>query len=140
MQVTVKATADMQFSATAPNGTVCALGASQAVGGDGSGFRPMELLLASLASCSAIDAVLILKKMQVAFSHIDIEVQGERVEGTPSPYKTIHILFKVRKADAANLAKAQKAVGLSVEKYCSVGSSLDPNIKVTHQTVIDDGE
>lgn len=137
MQVTVKATSDMQFSATAPNGTVCALGASQAVGGDGSGFRPMELLLASLASCSAIDAVLILKKMQVAFSHIDIEVKGERVEGTPSPYKTVHILFKVRQADPANLAKAQKAVSLSVEKYCSVGSSLDPKIQVTHETVIE---
>jgi putative redox protein len=138
MQVTVKATSDMKFTATAPNGTVCALGASQAVGGDGTGFRPMELLLGALASCSAIDAVLILKKMQVAFSHIDIEVQGERVEGNPSPYKTIGITFKVRGADPAHLAKAQKAVSLSVEKYCSVGSSLDPNIKVSHQTVIED--
>jgi putative redox protein len=138
MKVSVKATPDMRFSATAPNGAIAPLGASEAVGGDGSGFRPMELLLASVASCSAIDAVIILKKMQVAFSHIDIDVEGERVEGTPSPFKTVDITFKIRGAQPESLPKAEKAVSLSVEKYCSVASSLDPKILVAHHTVITD--
>jgi putative redox protein len=134
----MKATPDMKFSATAPNGAVAPLGASEAVGGDGTGFRPMELLLASVASCSAIDAVIILKKMQVAFTHIDIEVEGERIDGTPAPFKTVDITFKVRGAKPENLPKAEKAIALSVEKYCSVASSLDPKILVAHHTLVTD--
>lgn len=138
MKVSVKATSDMKFSATAANGSIAPLGASETVGGDGTGFRPMELLLASVASCSAIDAVLILKKMQVVFTHIDIEVEGERIDATPAPFKTIDITFKVRGAQPESLPKAEKAVSLSVEKYCSVASSLDPTILVAHHTVISD--
>ncbi len=136
MLVQVRATPDMKFSATAPNGAVAPIGAGEKVGGDGTGFRPMELLLASMASCAVIDTVLILKKMQVAFHHIDIEIQGERVDATPAPFSNIELRFLVRGADPANLAKAEKAVSLSVEKYCSVAASLDPEIAVKHKTEI----
>jgi putative redox protein len=136
MQVSVTASPDMKFSAVSENGAICPIGASEAVGGDGSGFRPMQLLLGAMASCAVIDTVLILKKMKIEFSRIDITVNGERSEGTPSPFKSIDLRFKVIGADLSNLSKAEKAVALSVEKYCSVAASLDPKIVVKHHTEI----
>jgi len=132
MQVSVSATHDMKFQALAPNGTVCPIGASEKVGGDGSGFRPMELLLGAMASCAVIDTVLILKKMQVPFERIDIEVDGDRVDATPAPFSNITVKFQVKGASPDHLPKVEKAVKLSVEKYCSVAASLDPKIAIRH--------
>lgn len=101
------------------------------IGGQGKAMTPMENLLASVAACSALDVVPILKKQRQQLDDIEIKVTGNRhkVEEV-KPFKDIHIHFILKgKIDPK---KAEKAVALSVEKYCSVHASLDPNIRVTH--------
>ena len=50
-------------------------------GGNGSGFRPMQTLLAALAGCSSVDIISILKKQRQDLTNLKIEVDGKREEG-----------------------------------------------------------
>lgn len=137
MKVTISGTPDFRFQAKNEQGQVFDIGASKGIGGHEDGFRPMQLVLAAAGSCAGIDVVNILKKSRVQFSDLSIEVDGNRKEGaTPAPFTDIHVKFIVKGGKAEDLAKAEKASALGLEKYCSVAASLDPAIKVTHSTEI----
>lgn len=92
-------------------------------GGNGSGFRPMQTMLAALCGCSSVDVISILKKQRQELTDLKIEVDGEREEGKePSLWKEISVKFKL--TGAMEAAKAKRAVDLSIEKYCSVAETL----------------
>lgn len=92
-------------------------------GGNGSGFRPMQTMLAALCGCSSVDVISILKKQRQELTDLKIEVDGEREEGKePSLWKEISVKFKL--TGAMEEAKAKRAVDLSIEKYCSVAETL----------------
>jgi putative redox protein len=92
-------------------------------GGSGSGFRPMQSMLAALCGCSSVDVISILKKQRQEVSSLKIEVDGHREEGKePSLWKQIHLVFKME--GSIDLSKAKRAVDLSLEKYCSVAETL----------------
>ncbi|MDB5050149.1 MAG: peroxiredoxin [Fibrobacteres bacterium] len=136
MHVALTGTPDFKFKATAGNGYAFDIGASKSIGGDESGFRPMELVLAALAGCSGIDVVNILKKSRVDFTSMEIEVDGDRKDAVLAPFTNIQVTFKIH-GPGIDRAKAEKAVSLSLEKYCSVAASLDPAITVKAVTVLD---
>jgi putative redox protein len=137
MKVTLTGTPDFKFKAQAGNGYAFDIGASKSIGGDESGFRPMELVLAGVASCAGIDVVNILRKSRVEFTGMDIEVNGDRKpDAMPSPFTRIEITYKIH-GPGIDRAKAERAVSLALEKYCSVSASLDPAIEVTAKTVLD---
>src|SRR3954462_356249 len=92
--------------------------ASPEIGGTNQGMRPMQMLLAAMGGCSAIDVINILKKQKQNMQDIKITVTGEREkDAVPSLYTEVHAHFRL----FGNLDKdkANKAVTLSVEKYCS---------------------
>ena len=92
-------------------------------GGGNTGFRPMQLLLAALGSCSAIDIISILKKQRQPIDQFKIEVKGEREPDViPSLWKEVSITFYL--TGNMDLEKAKKAADLSMEKYCSVAETL----------------
>lgn len=105
------------------------------IGGDGKAMTPMENLLASVAACGTLDVVPILKKQRQPLEDIEVRVTGNRhkVEEV-NPFKNIHMHFILK--GAIDPKKAEKAVSLSVEKYCSVSASLDPAIEITHSLEI----
>ncbi len=95
---------------------------SEESGGSNYGFRPMQLLLSALGTCSAIDMIAILKKQKQTIQQFQITVEGEREEGKiPSLWKAITVLFTIQGVDKD---KAEKAAFLSMEKYCSVAETL----------------
>ncbi len=95
----------------------------------------MQLLLAAVGSCSAIDLVSILKKQKQVIEHFDIEVQGDRESVEQhSIWKNIHIVFKLN--GAITPEKALKAAQLSMEKYCSVSKILEPSAQITYQVIV----
>ena len=101
-------------------------------GGQGAGFGPMQMLLAALGGCSSIDVVSILKKQRQPLADLKITITGEREPGAiPSLYQTVHAHFKLfGKIDPD---KAEKAVALSIDKYCSVAMTLRKSgAKITH--------
>ena len=92
-------------------------------GGNGSGFRPMQSLLAALAGCSSVDIISILKKQRQELTNIKIDVDGKREEGKePALWKEVDIKFILE--GEIEESKAKRAVDLSLEKYCSVAETL----------------
>ena len=96
---------------------------------------PMLTLLLAAAACTAADVVVILQKMRVVLHEVRIEASGLRREQEPRRYTGIHLEYHL-KGDGLDLAKARRAVDLSITKYCSVVSSLAPDIRVTHEVVL----
>jgi putative redox protein len=84
------------------------------------GVRPKALILSSLAGCTAIDVVELLKKMRVEFSDFGIKVTGELTEEHPTTYHTVILTYAVKLADAGDRDKVEKAINLSQQKYCGV--------------------
>ncbi len=136
MKISLHGTPDFRFEARSPdNGYAFSIGASKSIGGDESGFRPMQVMLASLGGCAGIDVINILKKQRVDFDTVDVGVEGDREAGKePSPFTRVKLTFTVTGRGVAQ-AKVEKAVTLSVEKYCSALASLDPAIVVQTEAV-----
>lgn len=109
--------------------------AAPAIGGQGMGLRPMEMLLASLGSCSAIDVILILKKQRQKLEDIRIDINAERVDvGNHSEFATIHLFFHLY--GEIKEQKARKAIELSLEDYCSVAQILNKTARITYDVDI----
>ncbi len=94
----------------------------EAIGGEGKGVRPMELVLMALGSCSVFDLTTILQKQRQEIEDIQVEVQGERRDEVPNIFTKIHISFLLK--GQIDELKAQKAAELAVKKYCSVHDML----------------
>jgi putative redox protein len=92
-------------------------------GGLNYGVRPMQTLLMSLAGCSAIDVISILKKQRQEIVDYKMTVSGEREAGKePSLWKSIVVEFHLY--GDIDPDKAARAVDLSINKYCSVSATL----------------
>lgn len=83
------------------------------------GFGPKALMLSSLAGCSGLDVVSLLKKMRAEVDDFKIEVTGELTEEHPKFYKKVKVDYHFTGGDLQP-EKIQKAVNLSVTKYCGV--------------------
>jgi putative redox protein len=88
---------------------------------------PTELLLSALAGCSAVDMVLMLKKRKKRISAFVIETEGTRREETPRFFTKIHCHYGITSPDVTE-EELYKVAQLSLEKYCSVASSLKSTI------------
>jgi putative redox protein len=119
------------FQVKNENGSVCTFDASVSMGGKNKGLTPMQLLASSLAGCMSIDVIMILNKQKVYPEVYMIEIVAKQKEGTPSPFESIHLIFKVDFSVDRN--KLERAIELSKEKYCSVSLSLNPIIQITHE-------
>ena len=97
------------------------------------GLSPKALLLAGLAGCSAVDVVEILHKMRVHFTSLQVLSEAEQTEEHPRVFKDITLTFIINAA-STELDKIQKAVDLSMEKYCGVAAMLRKNSAI-HATV-----
>jgi putative redox protein len=105
------------------------------IGGEGKGMRPMQLLLAAVGGCSAIDVILILKKQKQVIEDFEVEVEGEREKIEDySLFRDICLHFKFK--GKVDQEKAERAVKLSVDKYCSVSKTLEPTAKITYKVSV----
>jgi len=121
--VRVKWIDGMRFVATDSMGHSIVMDASKQVGGEGSGFSPLQLLLAALGGCTGIDIVDIMRKQRQRIDDLEILVSGERVEEPPRVYSNIRVEYRVKGKGVEERA-LKRAIRLSEEKYCSVGAML----------------
>lgn len=114
---------DYGFEATDAYGHTVQIDNSPEGGGTNFGVRPMQLVLMGLGGCSGIDVINILKKQRQTVEGFTMKLEGEREAGVePSLWKDITIVFQLR--GTIDTDKAQRAVDLSMEKYCSVAETL----------------
>lgn len=100
------------------------------VGGENTGIAPGRLLLISIAGCSAVDIVLLLKKFRQQLTGLEVFVKGEqRKEEYPYYFKKILLKYVVK---GKNLDEEQvkRAIRLSIEKYCSVRATIGDKTEV----------
>ncbi len=121
----------MALEAFNAKGNRVAIDASPDIGGQDQGVRPMELLLAGLGGCSGIDVMNILRKQKYSVEDLRIEVEAERdTDGTPALFRSIRVDFQYS-GDAPE-SKLERAVSLSMDKYCSVARILEQTARIEH--------
>lgn len=99
--------------------------------GEGSGPRPIELVLYALAGCTAMDVVSVLEKKRLDVRGVDIVASGvQREDDYPHYYETIELEYLVTGVDVPDEAVA-RAIELSQEKYCAVKGMLGPQVALT---------
>ncbi len=122
---------DMQFSGSATSGHSLTMDADDSFGGHNAGFRPMELLLVGFGGCTGMDVISILRKKRQPVTGLEINVRGERSDDHPRIYKEIHIEYVVKGKDVGKEA-VERAIALTLDKYCSVGAMLVKASRITH--------
>lgn len=95
------------------------------------GPSPMELVLIGTGGCSAYDVVSILEKGREPIEDVVVELDADRAEGTPAVFTRIHMHFIVT-GRGVNPVKVERAIQLSVEKYCSASAMMAKTAEVTH--------
>ena len=137
MQIDLKRVNDaVHFEASAASSTVkVQIDGSPAMGGQGLGVRPMELVLMALASCSSLDMVTILQKQRQNIEDFSIIAEGVRTDNIPNVFTSIHLTVNL-KGDI-DPVKAERAAELAIKKYCSVHDMLAAGgVDITYSVVI----
>jgi putative redox protein len=122
---------DMAFEAEV-NGFKIMLDAEPEVGGSNRGPRPKPLTLVSLAGCTGMDVISILRKMKVVPVYFNVAVEGELTDEHPKYYHKIRIIYEL-KGDRIEREKVEKAVNLSRERYCGVHELLRHGAEITDE-------
>lgn len=110
---------NMTFESTNPSGHSLKIDIAKEDGGDGNGYRPKALMLSSLAGCSGLDVAALIKKMKLDVEEFHIDTIANLTDEHPKFYDKVAVEYHFH---GANLKedKLQRAVDLSVEKYCGV--------------------
>ncbi|MFO0648688.1 MAG: OsmC family protein [Polyangiales bacterium] len=123
------------FEATNEDGQTCMIDGPPDLGGQGEGVRPMQMVLMGLAGCSALDVIHILEKQQrEPLGDLVVTVKGTRADAIPAVYTDIALHFEA--SGAIDPHKFERAVKLSMEKYCSVAKMLEKSATITFTTAI----
>ena len=116
------------------SGTICKIDSSKDIGGKNKGLTPMELLAGALAACISIDVLMILNKQHIEPKKYAVSVDATKKNSVPSPFEKIHLVFYID--TEIDLLKVERAIQLSIDKYCSVKASLNPEIKLSYEVII----
>ncbi|AJR03060.1 OsmC family protein [Siansivirga zeaxanthinifaciens] len=117
--ITTKWLGEMRFESTNPSGHNLFIDAGEENGGKGEGYRPKALMLSGLAGCSGLDVASLIKKMKLEVDDFKIEIEANLTEEHPKIYDKVIMAFHFYGSNLSE-KKLQKAVDLSVEKYCGV--------------------
>ncbi|MCB0556203.1 MAG: OsmC family protein [Phaeodactylibacter sp.] len=121
---------DFHLQATNESGVTLESDGAAEIGGHNKGLRPMQMVLAALGSCSAIDVIYMLRKLRQQLNDIKVTVTAEREKDkVPALFAEIHVHYIL--FGPIEEKKAEKAVNLSMEKLCSVKKLLEPTAKIS---------
>ncbi len=108
------------------------LDAKQEVGGEDKGPRPMEVLLVSLAGCTAMDVASILKKKRVNLQNMTVKINAEQAPQHPKYFTRIDVEFNFEGKDIKE-EDVKRAIELSKDKYCSVSVMLEGKAEISYR-------
>ncbi|MBN9457220.1 MAG: OsmC family protein [Bosea sp.] len=137
MKARAKWVEGMAFMGEAGSGHAVMMDGAPEYGGRNIGIRPMEMLLIGLAGCTGFDVVSILKKGREAVTGCEVEVEAERATTDPKVFTKIHLHYRITGRDLSR-AKAERAVTLSKEKYCSASIMLGATAEMSYALDVTD--
>lgn len=130
-QIEIQWKGKMLFNADTVGGSI-AIDADEKVGGEGKGVRPKALMLTSLAGCTGMDVVSLLKKMRAEVDDFKITVDAELTDEHPKYYHKVHLVYYFY-AKEFKKDKIEKAVKLSQERYCGVSEMFRKFADLTYE-------
>ena len=136
MRARIKWIEGVSFVAETGSGHAVVVDGSPDAGGRNLGPRPMELVLAGTAACTAFDVVWILKKARQPVADCTVDAEAERAPEEPKIFTRIHFKYRVSGINL-NPAQVERAVKLSKEKYCSATLMLAKTAEITYEIAID---
>lgn len=143
MKAKVEWKGGMSFVGSADSGFTVNLGGSPEVGGANDGFRPIELMAVSLAGCTGMDVISILKKKRQTVTDFEVRVDADRASEHPKVFTSAIIDYRVTGHDVDEKAVV-RAIQLSAERYCPANAMLRQAFPIKFRYQIfeenDDGE
>ena len=136
MKARIKWIEGVSFVAETESGHAILVDGAPEAGGRNLGARPMELVLAGTAACTAVDVVWILKKARQPVADCVVEAEAERAPVDPKVFTRIHLKYRVT-GNGLDPAQVQRAVKLSKEKYCSATLMLAKSAEISFEIAID---
>jgi len=124
--------APTRFDGTTEGGTATVMDSTPDQGGTGVGPSPMETVLMAMAGCTGMDVASILAKMRAPLDRLTIAIEADRATEHPKVFTKIHIRYQVRGVGLKR-EQVEKAVSLSLEKYCPVTAMLRKSAEVTYE-------
>jgi putative redox protein len=118
----------LRFVGAERSGYTVDLDATAAEGG-GSAPTPMELLLISLAGCSAMDVIAILRKKRQLVEHLEVRAHGQRSDEPPTVFTAIELEYIVHGSGIDRVAVG-RAIDLSRDRYCPVWAMLRTSVPI----------
>ena len=138
MQAFVNWDHGLSFTGTADSGFELPLGAAPGVGADDDGFRPLELMLVSLAGCTGMDVISILSKKRQEITGFRVDVEAERAEEHPKVFTAITVHYEITGREVDPKA-VERAIELSETRYCPAQAMLAKTAPVSHTyTILDE--
>ena len=129
MNINLKLISGCKFVGTNALGNTAIIEGPPDLGGKNEGVRPMEIILMGLAGCSSLDVLHILQKGKAEVLDLEVDVQAERANAIPAVFTKINLHFKAK--GNFTVEKLERAISLSMEKYCSVTKMLESTVKIT---------
>lgn len=134
-KITSRWISNMLFESDNPTGQKVLMDTSPENGGNNEGLGPKAMMLSALAGCTGLDVISILKSMRSEIEALQIEVEASLTDEHPKIYKDVTITYTV-KPGKTTTDKIERAINLSVEKYCGVMEMFRKFAKVQHKIVI----
>ena len=134
--ITTKWLSDLAFEAEV-DGHKIYMDSSMEHGGKNTGPRPKPLMMIALAGCTGMDVASILKKMKVDFEEFSVEVEGDITEDHPKRFEEMKVIYRFKGKDI-NRKNVEKAVNLSVTRYCGVSANYEKAFPITHKIIIEE--
>jgi putative redox protein len=129
---------DLYFTAVPDSGCVVHMESSPPEGKARRGASPMELLMISLAGCTAMDVVSILRKKRQNLTGFEIRIHGDRAADHPKTFTDFELEYIVRGVNI-DPAAVERSIELSTETYCSVHAMLHKAATIrTRYTIIEE--
>lgn len=120
----------VHLEATNEQGIVVHMDGSPEIGGEDLGARPMQLILMALGGCTSMDMLSMLAKMREDVTSYKVTVNAERATEHPMVFTKIHVHYIL--AGKLKKENVEKAINLSMDKYCSVTHMLNKTATITH--------
>lgn len=132
MNARIKWLDNMSFVGESGSGHSVVMDGAPEHGGRDLGVRPMEMVLLGLGGCSAFDVIKILKKSRQDVTDCEIKIEAKRSHDVPSVFTHIKLIYLVT---GNNLSEQQvnRAVSLSMDKYCSVTKMLEGSVDISYE-------
>ncbi|MCD6141836.1 OsmC family peroxiredoxin [Candidatus Acetothermia bacterium] len=131
----VKFAGGMQFIGQGESGHAVLMDSDPRVGGEDTALRPVETMLCALGGCTGMDVISILRKMRTVPTEFRIEIEDARATEHPKVLTKVHLIYRFK----GNVPKenADKAIRLSMERYCPITNIINKVAEVTWESVVE---